>query len=97
MSLAVALLLLAAPRETIGVYGGWGAFSDDSPRRCYAIAGVSGPLPEEGDAPPALLQTDALTALGMKFGGRARLEETVRELVSAVQGNPTTSTRAVNS
>ncbi|MBN8815686.1 MAG: hypothetical protein J0J06_09590 [Sphingomonas sp.] len=25
-------------RETIGVYGGWGAFSDDSPRRCYAIA-----------------------------------------------------------
>jgi nucleoside-diphosphate-sugar epimerase len=63
----------------------------------HAIAGVSGPLPEEGDAPPALLQTDALTALGMKFGGRARLEETVRELVSAVQGNPTTSTRAVNS
>ncbi len=37
MSIAAALLLMGA-RETIGVYGGWGAFSDDSPRRCYAIA-----------------------------------------------------------
>lgn len=37
MSLAVALLLLGT-RETIGVYGGWGAFRDDSPARCFAIA-----------------------------------------------------------
>jgi len=37
VSIAAALLLMGA-RETIGVYGGWGAFSDDSPRRCYAIA-----------------------------------------------------------
>lgn len=37
MSIAVALLLIGA-RETIGVYGGWGAFADDSPRHCYAIA-----------------------------------------------------------
>ncbi len=37
MSVVVALLLMGA-RETIGVYGGWGAFSDDGPRRCYAIA-----------------------------------------------------------
>lgn len=37
MSLAVALLLIGA-RETIGVYGGWGAFRDDGPARCFAIA-----------------------------------------------------------
>jgi nucleoside-diphosphate-sugar epimerase len=63
----------------------------------HEIAGVSGPLPEEGDLPSGLMQTDALAALGMKFGGRARFEETVRGLVSAAQGNPTTSTWAVNS
>ena len=48
MSLAVALLLLAAPRETIGVYGGWGAFSDGSPRRCYAIAQPVDPAQRAG-------------------------------------------------
>lgn len=33
------LLLLAVPgRETIGVHGGWGAFRDAQPRRCFAIA-----------------------------------------------------------
>lgn len=37
MSLALALLLMGA-RETIGVYGGWGAFRDDSPAKCFAIA-----------------------------------------------------------
>jgi len=40
-ALAVLLLAVAAPvaaRETVGVWGGWGAFSDDGPRRCYAIA-----------------------------------------------------------
>lgn len=39
--LAIALSLLAAPasaREAIGVYAGWGAFRDDAPRRCFAIA-----------------------------------------------------------
>lgn len=37
---AFALLLLgAAPAsETIGVWGGWGAFRDADQRRCYAIA-----------------------------------------------------------
>ncbi len=38
MSALIALLLLLGARETIGVYDGWGAFSDDSPRRCFAIA-----------------------------------------------------------
>ena len=47
MSLAVALLMLGA-RETIGVYGGWGAFSDDSPRRCFAIAQPVDPAQRAG-------------------------------------------------
>lgn len=36
-----ALLVIAAPaaaRDTIGVYGSWGAFRDAVPARCYAIA-----------------------------------------------------------
>ena len=39
--LALAFVLVAAPalaRDQIGVWGSWGAFSDASPRRCYAIA-----------------------------------------------------------
>jgi len=27
-----------AERETLGVHGGWAAFRDDDPKRCYAIA-----------------------------------------------------------
>lgn len=54
--------------------------------RVHAIAGVSGPLPQEGEVPRGLLKTDALEELGMTFGGKARFEETVRELVAAVQG-----------
>jgi hypothetical protein len=42
------LLLLAAPRETIGVYGAWGAFSDASPRRCFAIAQPVDPAQRSG-------------------------------------------------
>lgn len=37
MILALALLL-AGERAAIGVYDAWGAFRDDSPPRCYAIA-----------------------------------------------------------
>ncbi|WP_299648848.1 invasion associated locus B family protein [Sphingomonas bacterium] len=36
--LALLLLAAASGREAIGVYGGWGAFRDASPRRCFAIA-----------------------------------------------------------
>ena len=39
--IAAALLLAAVPaaaRDPLGVFGGWAAFSDPSPRRCYAIA-----------------------------------------------------------
>lgn len=37
----LSLLFLAAPlaaRESLGVFGSWGAFTDASPARCYAIA-----------------------------------------------------------
>ena len=38
---ALLALLLAAPaaaRDSLGVYDSWGAFADDAPRRCFAIA-----------------------------------------------------------
>ena len=38
---AIALAIAASPlaaRQAIGVFGGWGAFRDDAPRRCFAIA-----------------------------------------------------------
>ncbi|MBX9796464.1 hypothetical protein [Sphingomonas sp.] len=40
-ALIAGLVLVAAPavaRESLGVHGGWAAFRDASPRRCYAIA-----------------------------------------------------------
>jgi len=42
------LMLLAAPRDTIGVYDGWGAFGDASPRRCFAIAQPVDPAQRAG-------------------------------------------------
>ena len=44
----LALLLIAAPlaaRESLGVFDGWAAFSDASPRRCYAVAKAQGKPP----------------------------------------------------
>lgn len=38
MMLALALLALVAPRETIGIYERWGAFRDAQPTRCFAVA-----------------------------------------------------------
>lgn len=38
MMLALALLALVAPRETIGIYEHWGAFRDTAPTRCFAVA-----------------------------------------------------------
>jgi hypothetical protein len=46
--LALAALLITAPlaaRDSLGVFDGWAAFSDDSPRRCYAIAKAQGSPP----------------------------------------------------
>ena len=34
----VATAVPAIARDTIGVWNRWGAFSDPSPRRCFAIA-----------------------------------------------------------
>lgn len=48
MTVLALLMLLAAPRDTIGVYGGWGAFRDDSPARCYAIAQPVDPAQRAG-------------------------------------------------
>jgi hypothetical protein len=41
LAVAIALVAIAVPaiaRDTIGVWNRWGAFSDPSPRRCFAIA-----------------------------------------------------------
>lgn len=38
MILALALLALVPPRETIGIYERWGAFRDTAPIRCFAVA-----------------------------------------------------------
>jgi hypothetical protein len=43
---ALALLLLAAPlaaKDSLGVFGDWGAFRDPSVHRCYAIAAAQNP------------------------------------------------------
>ena len=41
-ALALAVLVLGASqleaRDSLGVFDGWAAFRDASPRRCYAIA-----------------------------------------------------------
>lgn len=37
-ALVVALAAPASAREGLGLWGGWGAFRDDRPPRCYAIA-----------------------------------------------------------
>lgn len=36
--IGLALLLTMLPRDALGTYGGWGAFRDPSPLRCFAIA-----------------------------------------------------------
>lgn len=48
LSLAAALIMLAAPvaaRDSLGVFGNWGAFRDDDGQRCFAIAM---PQPRDG-------------------------------------------------
>ncbi len=38
MIAALALLALAGPRDTIGIFESWGAFRDTAPTRCFAVA-----------------------------------------------------------
>jgi hypothetical protein len=49
LALAIALLAVAAPaaaRDSLGVFGQWGAFADPSVPRCYAIARAESDDPE---------------------------------------------------
>lgn len=51
---AAALALLAAPafaRDSLGMFGGWGAFRDPAAPRCYAIA-VAAPSTKQRDYQP---------------------------------------------
>ena len=81
------LALLAAPADRIG--GRAFNLSDivvstrDIAALAHREAGAAGPLP---DAPPfagPAMDCAAIAALGVRFGGRALLEETVAELVAA--------------
>ena len=51
LPLLLAPLLLAATngRETLGQYGGWGAFRDTAPARCFAIAQPIARKPAKGE------------------------------------------------
>lgn len=62
------------------------AVSDrDVARIVHGIVGDIGPLPEQRTVEPlGIMDCAALTALGMRFGGRPLLEATVAELVDAV-------------
>lgn len=52
--LAAVLLVVgmpaAAARDAVGVFHGWGAFRDERPRRCYAIARQADPARRDGFA-----------------------------------------------
>lgn len=52
-------------------------------RLVHDVAGISGPVPEEGAPHKGIMRTDALAALGVTFGGKALFEKTVAALVAA--------------
>lgn len=84
-----AMTLLSAPPERVA--GRAFNCSDmiishrDIVRLVHKFADISGPLPEEGEHPKAILRTDALAALGVTFGGRKLFERTIEGLVAAVR------------
>ncbi len=49
------------------------------------VAGPTGPLPAEAPAPFGQMRSDALNAVGVRFGGRRRFEATIAELVAAAR------------
>jgi nucleoside-diphosphate-sugar epimerase len=55
----------------------------DIVRLVHKFAGIGGPVPEAGDSPKGIMRTDALTALGVTFGGQPLFEKTVADLVAA--------------
>ncbi len=87
-------LLLEAPAERIAgeVFNCSDLYvsNRDVARLVQTVSGVRGPLP----AAPAAMTRDVmvctrLKALGMTFGGRPLLEQTVAELVAAIRNEPT--------
>jgi len=54
-------------------------------RLVHGLANITGPLPEEGELPQAIMRSDGLKALGVTFGGQKSFERTIAELVRAVQ------------
>lgn len=57
----------------------------DIARLVHKFANITGPLPAEGAPPRGVMRTDGLNALGVTFGGRALFEQTIAELVAAMQ------------
>jgi len=49
------------------------------------IVGVAGPLPAESPAPTGQMRSNALKALGVRFGGWQKFEATIAELVEAAR------------
>lgn len=49
----------------------------------HRFAGVDGPLPDAPPPPAGIMRCDGLKRLGLRFGGRPLLEETVAELAAA--------------
>ncbi|THD36271.1 MAG: hypothetical protein E7773_08835 [Sphingomonas sp.] len=78
------LALLAAPRDTVGVFGGWGAFSDASPRRCFAIAQPVDPAQRAGYAsisnwPGQNIRSQLHVRLSRPRAGNARVTLSIGE------------------
>ncbi|PXA97784.1 hypothetical protein DMC47_12020 [Nostoc sp. 3335mG] len=74
----IALLLAVAAPQAIGIHGRWGAFTDDAPRRCYAISrpvrGSRGaPFASIGNWPGAGLRGQVHIRLSRPRSERARV------------------------
>lgn len=57
----------------------------DIVRLVHRFAGITGTVPEESEHPGGVMRSDALEALGVRFGGRKLFEPTIAELVGAVR------------
>ena len=66
MMLAVTIAAPVSARESLGVYDSWGAFRDDRPARCYAIAKAAG-------SPPAPAYATIATWPDRKLRGQLHL------------------------
>jgi nucleoside-diphosphate-sugar epimerase len=57
----------------------------DIVRLVHRFARINGPLPHAAPAPSGVMSHDGATRLGVNFGGWALFEETIAQLVAAVQ------------